>query len=107
MGEVIVRNRAGQIRGKGVCQAASHESDILIAINRKSYARSRGSNIGGLGERIVEVELNSVAELLPQARLQGVVVRTADGAPSIHGKSLVVEEFAGTAVESSRAVEEV
>src|ERR1700731_35484 len=78
MGEVIVGDGAGQVWGKGICQAASDQADILVAINREPHARRRGSDVHGLRKGIVEVKLQSVAELLPQARLQGVVVRTTD-----------------------------
>src|ERR1700724_2740502 len=95
MGEVIVGDGAGQVGGKGICQAASDKADILVAINREPNARSRGSDVLGLRERIVKVKLNSVAELLPQARLQGVVGRAADGAPSIRGECLIAQELTG------------
>jgi hypothetical protein len=36
-----------------------------------------------------------------------MVVGAADGAPSVHGKSLVIEEFTGAVVESQRSVEEI
>src|ERR1700731_4437238 len=98
MGEVIVGDGASQVRGKGICQAASDKADILVAINREPNARRRGSDVHGLRERVVKVELKSVAELLSQARLQSVVARAADGAPSIHGKGLVIEKFTGAAV---------
>src|SRR5258708_5054967 len=104
MGEVIVGDRTCQLRGKGICQAAPNKADILVAINREAHARRRGSDVHGLRERVVKVELKSVAELLPQARLQSMVARAADGAPSIHGKSLVIEEFTGAAVESRRTI---
>src|SRR5260370_10176124 len=49
-----------------------------------------------------------MAELLFQVRLQGMVARTANGAPSIHGDSLVVQELAGIVIQQAlRAVEEV
>jgi hypothetical protein len=107
MGEVIVGDGAGQVRRKGICQAASDKADILVAINREAHARSRGSNVHGLRERIVKVKLNSMAELLPQACLQGVVRRAANGTPSIHGESLVIQEFARASVESRRTVKEI
>src|ERR1700719_2245201 len=107
MREVKVGYSPSQVRGKGICQAASDKADILVAINREPNARRRGSDVHGLRERVVKVELKSVAELLSQARLQSVVARAADGAPSIHGESLVIEEFAGAEVGSKRAVEEV
>src|ERR1700731_5486565 len=86
MREIIVGNGAGQVWGKGICQAASHQADILVAINGEPHARRRGSDVHGLRERVVKVELKPVAELLPQTRLQSVVAGAADGAPSIHGK---------------------
>src|SRR4029077_11037950 len=107
MGEVIIGDGARQVRGKGICQAASDQADILVAVYREAYARGCGSDVRGFRERIVKVKLESVAELLAQAFLQRVVGRTADGAPSIHGKSLVIQEFTGTAVGSSGAVEVV
>src|SRR5690349_23585150 len=107
MGEVVVGDGTGQVRGKGIRQAASDKADILVAINREPNPRGRGSDIGGFRERVIEIKLESVAELLSQAGLQGVVVRTADGTPSVHRECLIIEEFAGTSVESGRSVEEI
>src|SRR6202158_795066 len=38
VGEIEVGGGAGQVRGKGVCQAASDKTDVLVAIDRKSDA---------------------------------------------------------------------
>src|ERR1700688_3851942 len=107
MGEVEVGDGAGQVGRKGIGQAASDQADILVAVDREAHARRRGSDVHGLGESVVEIKLESMAELLAQACVQGMVVGAADGPPSVHGKSLVIEEFTGAVVESQRPVEEI
>src|ERR1700719_828427 len=98
MREVIVRDSSGQVRGEGIGQSTSHQADVLITVDGKPDARCRGGNINGLGKGVVEVELDSMAELLAQAHLQSVIARTADGTPSIHREGLVIQEFAGASV---------
>src|SRR6202022_4928801 len=91
MGGVEVRDSAATIRIKCIRQAASRRSDVYARAGRE--ACGVGSDVDRLGIGVVEVELNSVAELLPQAGLQCVVIRSSDGAPREHAGRLIVERI--------------
>src|SRR5215469_4285272 len=103
MCEIEVGDRAGKVRGEGICQAGSHQSDVLIAIDGKPNARCCGSDIKGFGEGVVKIELHSVTELFPQVRLQRVITRAANRTPSIRGDGLVSQKLAGAILPQTGA----
>src|SRR4030081_1439596 len=74
---VEIGDSATPVRIKGIGESSSGRSDV--AARCPAQTRCSGSDVDRLGIRIVEVKLQP-AKLLPQSRLQRVVIRFSDGA---------------------------
>src|SRR5262249_37754521 len=89
MGGIKVRDPAPRSGRKSVSQAGPWCSHVCAGT--EAQAGSGRRVINRLGVCVVEVELQSLAELLAQRGLERIVVRLADGAPCKHAGSLIVE----------------
>ncbi len=81
MRRVEIRDRPLRIWIERVLQPAADQADVLIADQGKSDARRGRGHVDRFRERVVQVELQPVAELLAQRRLQSIEIRVADRTP--------------------------
>src|ERR1700739_3705661 len=97
---IKIRNSATATGIERIYQAAAGSAHV--GAGTESQARRVGSDVDRFGICVVEIELNSAAQLFPQADLQSVVAGISDGAPAVHTRGLLVEHIAGAAQRAGR-----